>query len=260
MRIVRVGAAAALAAGLAGWALERARLGPSSETAMRRVEVELRQRFDASATTLGSIAARLAADPETARAGPRDQASVKRLFDVSASAVPPLEAGRTGVTIYDAAGEPIAWAGRVSDVPKDRILGRSTLLIAPSALGPRLIRIEPVTRDGARAATIVAEQSLGTLQAPGVADAFVLPTSLVPVTVRVRAQPGPGPGAPRPYTFVVPARDGGFALEAEVSPADLASTRAHGRDLTRAALLGVLAWGGLFLRDTRIRALLPLRH
>jgi hypothetical protein len=43
-----------------------------------------------------------------------------------------------------------------------------TLFIAPSALGPLLIRIEPVVRDGVRAATVVAEQSLGTLEAlPG---------------------------------------------------------------------------------------------
>jgi signal transduction histidine kinase len=241
LRIVGVGAVAALAAALGGWTLERARFGPSDQSSLGRVETELRQRFDAAAANLDAIAAGITADAEPARTGPRDQASIKRLFDIAAGAVPPQETGRTGVTIYDAAGEPIAWAGRVSDLPKDRILGPSTVLIAPSALGPRLIRIAPVVRDSARAATVVAEQSLGTVQPPGVAEAFVLPTSLVPVTMRVRPQAGAGAGSTRPYTFVLPASDAGFALEAEVAPADLANARARWRFVTRAAVLGVTA-------------------
>ncbi len=37
-------------------------------------------------------------------------------------------------------------------------------------------------------------------------------------------------------------------------------TSAWGDPFVMPALLGVLAWGGLFLRDTRLRALLPLRR
>jgi signal transduction histidine kinase len=242
LRIVGVGAVAALAAGLTGWALERSRFGPSDQSALGRVDAELRQRFDATATTLGAMtAAATAAQPEAALAGPRDQAAVKRLFDIAAAAVPPEETGRAGITIYDIAGEPVAWAGRVSDLPEGRILGPATLVVVPSALGPRLIRIEPLLRGGVRTATVVAEQSLGTLEAgPGVSDAFAINTSLVPVTVRVRPQ-GSATVPPRPFTFVVPARGGGFALEAEVSPADLARARAHSRNLTQAAVLGIVA-------------------
>jgi hypothetical protein len=157
LRIVRVGAAAALVVGLAGWALERARFGASDDAALRRVEDELRQRFDASAATLGAMAARVAADPEAVRSTPRDPAAVRRLFDSVSAAVPAGAAGTTGITVYDAAGEPLAWAGRVTDLPKERVLGPATLLIAPGALGPRLVRIEPISRSGARAATIVVE-------------------------------------------------------------------------------------------------------
>ena len=81
-RVVRAGVAAALIVGVTGFSLERARFGPSDQSALARVEAELRQRFDASAVTLGAIAARLAAEPDTARAAPRDQTSVKRLFDL----------------------------------------------------------------------------------------------------------------------------------------------------------------------------------
>ena len=139
---MRVGLAATLAVGLIGWGLGRARFGPSDQAALSRVEAELRQRFDASAATLAAIAARVPADPETSRIAPRDQAAVKRLFDAVSAAVPADEAGTTGVTVYDAAGEPLAWAGRVSDLPKERVLGPATLLIAPGALGPRLVRID----------------------------------------------------------------------------------------------------------------------
>ena len=64
-------ALAALIVGVTGYGLERARFGPSDQSALSRVETELRQRFDASAATLGAIATRLAAEPDTARAAPR---------------------------------------------------------------------------------------------------------------------------------------------------------------------------------------------
>ena len=240
LRIARVGLAAAVVVGLAGYGLERARFGASDQSALNRVEAELRQRFDASAATLGTIAARVAAEPDTARAAPRDQAALKRLFDIVAASVPDDEAGRAGITICDAVGTPLAWAGRVSDLRKDVVLGPATLMVAPGPLGPGLIRVEAVLRDGARVATVVVEQTLGTVRgAPGLTETFVMPTSLVPVTLRVRA--GGASSPPHPFRFVVPARDGGFVLEADVSPGDLAAARARWRATARAAVLGVLA-------------------
>src|SRR5205814_3021711 len=94
--------------------------------------------------------------------------------------------------------------------------------------------------DGVRRATVVVERTLGTVQgAPGLSDTFALPTSLAPVTLRARASVASAP--PRVFTFVIAARDGGFVLEAEVSPAALAAARAHWRQMTRAAMLGVVA-------------------
>jgi len=240
LRIVRVGIAAALVVGLAGYGLERARFGPSDESALNRVEAELRQRFDAGAATIGAIAARVAADPDAARNPPRDQATLKRLFDLVAASVPEDEGGRTGITIYDTAGTPLAWAGRVSDLPKEVVLGPPTLMVAPGPIGPGLIRIEAVTRTGIRAATVVVEQAIGTVHGtPGLTETFVMPTALVPVTLRVRA--GGSPSPPQRFRFTVPARDGGFVLEADVAPGDLAAARAHWRAMTRAAVLAVLA-------------------
>jgi len=215
-RVVRAGVAAALIVGVTGFSLERARFGPSDQSALARVEAELRQRFDASAATLGAIAARLAAEPDTARAASRDQTSVKRLFDLVAAAIPEDEGGRTGITIYDAAGTPLAWAGRVSDLRKDVVLGGTTLMVAPGPLGPGLIRIEGVARGGVRAATVVVEQALGTARgAPGLSETFTMATAIAPVTLRVRA--GGAPPLAQPFRFIIPAANGGFVLEADVS-------------------------------------------
>jgi len=238
---VRVGVVAAIVAGLAGWTFERARLGASDDAALRRVEAELRGRFDATAATLGSMAARVAADPAAAEPGPHDQAGLSRLFETASVVVPADDTGRAGVSLYDSVGQPTAWAGRVSDLPKERVLGPATLLIAPGALGPRLIRVEPLISNGVRAATVVAEQALASVQgAPGLSDTFVVPTSIVPVTLRARA--GGSPAAPQdPVSFVIRAPDGGFVLEASVAPADLAGMRAQWRAVTRAVVLGVVA-------------------
>ncbi len=238
--IVRVALAAAIVIGLAGYGVEWARFGRDDRSALARVEAELRQRFDASAATLGTIAARLAADPDTARAAPRDQAALKRLFDRVAAAVPDDEAGRTGVTIYDAAGTPLAWAGRVSDLRKEVIAGPANLIVAPGPLGPGLIRIDAVSRGGARVATVVVEQALGAPRgAPGLTETFTIATSIVPVTLRVRA--GGATAPEQPFRFTVPGPSGGFVLEADVSQVDLSGARARWRAMTRAAVLAVLA-------------------
>ena len=239
LRIVRAGLAAAVVVGLIGFGLERARFGPSDQSALSRVQAELRQRFDASAASLGAIAERIAAEPDTVRAAPRDQASLKRLFDIVAAAVPDDEAGRTGITVYDALGVPLAWDGRASELPKEVVVGAKALIVAPGPLGPGLIRVEPVARGGLRVATVVVEQALGTARgAPGLTETFTMPTSIAPVTLRVSAG---GASSPQPFGFTLPGRDGGFVLEADVSPGELAAARARWRAMTRAAALSVLA-------------------
>ena len=227
-RLVRAGLGVALVVGATGWALERARFGATDESAVSRVEGELRQRLDASADTLGTIASQVASHRDVIRDASgtsRDVAAIRRLFDVVDAALPEEEAGRAGITVYDAAGAPLAWAGRVSELAKERIAGPTSLWVAPSAIGPQLVRVEPFNesdrRGASRAATIVVEQSLGRLDgAPGLADTFVVPTSLVPVSLRARfpatSRQPPSEGRPpsdeSPYTFVIPSRGGGLLV------------------------------------------------
>src|SRR6185295_16560456 len=239
---------AALAVGLAGWGLTRYRFGTSDQAALARVENELRHQLAASADTLGTMAASAAADRDAIRAASRDQTARKRLFDAVGAAVAAEKPGRIGLTIYDADAAPLAWTGLVSDLPRSRVEGPAALFVAQSALGPRLLRIEPVL-DRARPGdprtarwTVVTEQALGNQpESPGLADVFAVSTSIVPVRLRaVIGGSAPPPNTSGLYTFVIPAPDGSPLVDAEVSSADLAAARDRWKRNSWGALIFVL--------------------
>jgi signal transduction histidine kinase len=248
LRVARAGLLTALVVAGVGWGVERQRFGSSDQAALSRVQRDLRQLFDESAATLGSLAARVATNRDALSAAPRDAAAVKRLFDICAGAIPDEEAGRAGITIYDATAAPLAWAGRVSALPRSRLEGPAALFVAPGALGPRLVRIEPVASidrsQPPRLATSVVEETIETAAgAPAPADTFVLNTSIAPVTVRA-ALPFRNPdlaseNADR-YSFVITAADGTALVEATVAQQDLASARARWKSGVRAAVIGII--------------------
>jgi signal transduction histidine kinase len=241
-RILGAGAAVAIGVLAGGWTLERARFGASDEAAAALVEAELRDRFDASADLLGAVASRVQPHTDTIRAAARDPAAAKQLFAQVDDALPDDEAGRSGITVYDAAGATLAWSGRVTDPPKGRIGGSAALFVTPGALGPRLVRIQPVLepgRPGVRLATIVVEQSLGRVEAsPSLADTFTVATSIAPVSLRTSTTQS----EPRsPFSFTIPSRSGGVLVGADVSQADLADARAAWRRDVRALVESVIA-------------------
>jgi signal transduction histidine kinase len=243
-RLARTGLAVALCVGVVGWTVERFRLGGSDAVVVARIEAELRERFDASADTLGAIAAQVANRRDLVGAAPRDNATARALFSALDATIPDENAGRTGITVYQPDGTPLAWAGYVSDLPRERLEGPAALFVAPTALGPRLVRIEPIAdperRGSPRLAVVAVEQLLGRIQGtPGLADSFVVSTSIVPVSVRVHY--GDSRTTANPFTFVIASRGGDLLVEAEVAPRDLLAARQHGRDLTRAGVLSVLA-------------------
>src|SRR5207248_5130515 len=69
---MRAGVLVALAVGVIGWGMERARFGRADEDALARVERELRDRVDATADTLGGVAARVAGARATIESAARD--------------------------------------------------------------------------------------------------------------------------------------------------------------------------------------------
>jgi len=247
--LVSAGLVLALATGVSGRLVERLRFGAADADTLVRVEAELRARFDADAALLAGVAARITAGRDGITAAVLDPGD-KGLFDLVTSALPAEQSGRVGVTVYDNAGRPIAWAGRVSDLPKALVDGPAALVARPGALGPRLVRVEPVSvRAGAspaaaRDATIVVEQSLADpQQTPGPADTAIAPTSLVPVTVRTPFTQRDGPPVPANgnYVFSVMAPSGGVLVSAEVTRRDLDAARSALRSRVSAIALAVLA-------------------
>ena len=267
-RLAVGGLLATLAVGASGRALELSRFGSSDDEALSRVEAEFRGQFERSADALGSMAARVKAEPEAILTALRDPAAAIRLFDVVTEALPADQGGRAGMTVYDAAGRPAAWAGRVTDLTKQVLDVPPTLFVAPGPIGPRLVRVEPVADPSRpaspRAATIVAEQSLAGLQPTlgSASDIAVVTTSLAPVTIRTQfGSPGTAGNrrlATGNYTFIIRSPGGGLLIEAEVVRGDLAAARARWRTRTRAASAFVLVitlalWVGPLL-DRRRKA------
>ena len=241
-RVVRFGIVTAVIVALSGWIVERIRFGASDESAAARVEADLAARVAGATQSLQQTATSLAAARETAAVDPRNPPQVKRLFDLAAAAVPDEARNRVGVTIYDAAGAPIAWAGRVWDLPKERIQGPRAVFAAPGQLGPRLVHVEPAVEggvNGPRHATVVVEQSLGTIQPVPGSDVFVLPTSWAPVTVRPAAVSATnGQGA---FSFTIPAPGGAPLLDADVRQSELSDARARWRQYVTTTVLVVAA-------------------
>lgn len=244
LRIALVGLALAAVVGAAGTVLQRSRLGANDEAAIRRVEAELRERFRTASDALKDRTDRVRSSGDALTLATRDAAESRQLFQMLAALQPPGDSGGAGLTLYNARGTPVAWAGRVSDLPRDRIEGPQSLFVSLDPLGPRLVRVEPLI-DRSRPAnprvgTVVAEQLVAERVdvSSGVTDTFRLPTSVVDVDVRVT--PGQPPVDP-PYGFSITGADGRVLVEAGVSPADLARVRAQWGVRIRAAVIAVLA-------------------
>lgn len=243
-RTACVGALAALAVWSAGALMARTRLGPTDEAAVHRVEVELGRRFRDASEFLAARTTQIKSDSAAIGRATRDTDAARTLFGQLATAVSPDATRRAGITIYGPTGVPVAWAGSVSDIPRDRVDGPSSLFVALDARGPRLVRVEPVLDpqrpSGPRLATVVAEQLVAerTDVSTPVSDTFRLPTSVGDVSLR--ATPGLAPPQP-PYAFAIRSPDGQVLAEAELAQQDLARTRSVWQAWRRAATLFVLA-------------------
>ena len=248
-RVAAAGLAAAVLVALAGRGIERARLGATDDAGLARVRTELSERFDAAARALSARAEHVSAARETIRGARHDNDQARTLFQLLDRELATGTAGTSGLTVFDATGNPVAWVGEVTDLPRERIDGPRALFAVADARGPRLVRVEPVPDtdrpSGPRLATVVAEQRVDVSAgvSPELADSFILPTSVVDVAVRAR--PGTSDGQ-SPYAFAIRSSDGQTLVEAEVSPASLAAARTRWRTWTRAAVLGVLALTLLF--------------
>ena len=115
--IAASGVIVATGVGMAGALLLRARLGSSIDASFAKIEAEVHGRLDSSATALGEVSRRVVGARELVRAAPHDATAAPALFDALARAIPGELASTTGVTVYDAGRNAIAWTGRVFEFP-----------------------------------------------------------------------------------------------------------------------------------------------
>ena len=250
-----------LAVLVAGRISERVVLGQDDAAVRARVERDVREAFGVMSRGLQEVARSVADAGTLVAASSDDENAARKLFDAAqAAAVSQTSNVELAVTAYAPGGRPLAWAGRPSELPKDRLEGDEAWFIAQGALGLRLVYAMPVNdAAGNRVGTIAAEQSIRPPSPSGAAtraDQFQFPGEIVPVSLElafedIRATPDPdriditGPNARHLVTAVV-------------TPSDLAQARAHWRRVTAsaaemtAAVFVLLLCGPLLdWRDTR---------
>lgn len=241
-RVALFGLLAALAVAAIGAQAARWHFGGTTdEAAIARIAADVNERFGTTAQLLASRATVVRPPIEVLRRASTDSAAARELFHLFDRALEQTPNG--GITVFDALEAPLAWSGRVSDLPRERIVGTTALFAVLDARGPRLVRVEPLADAAAtpspRIGTLVLEQRIeGAETSSGLSDTFSLSTTIVDVAIRPRQSAA---AARSPYTFAV--RDvGGEALaEVEISEALLKAARQRWSDGIRAAVLGTLA-------------------
>ena len=240
------GLAGVIIVAIAGFAIERTRLGSTDQEAVARVESDVRAAFARMAGALEQMARPLAGRPDLlldAAAGNHEAA--RALFNDASAIITRYADGDLAITVYAADGTPIAWSGRPSELPRDRLAGPQSLFIAPGPLGLRLVRLQPVTAapgaGGRHIGAVATEALLSARRGVGgaVADRFTFDTSLAPVLLRPRYE-GAEQSAGRD-TFLVRSPSGDPLLEAQVSVAELARVRQQWRRTVAGAALAVVA-------------------
>ena len=245
-RILIAGVAIAAGAGLSGWALERAILGPDEDAARTRVEADVRAAFDEMARSLRAIAAPLGDPAIVQAAAAAETAASRKLFETADASLRELAPGtEVAVTVYADAGRPVAWSGRPSELPGDRVTGPEAWFFAQGPLGLRLVYVTPVTApDGTRVGTVAAERALASAgvrsgnSAPYQYEASLAPVSIYPAFHGASAT---GRG------FDVRAPNGNRLLHASIASADLSIARQQWRRAAISVALMALAGAVLLL-------------
>jgi signal transduction histidine kinase len=259
-RLLAAGMVVTALAGVAGGALEWWWFGSSDAAAARRVERDVRRRFDGMVNAITSVSTRIGGDRSAASALMAGPDGYRALFALAAAARRSSPAAdEIAVTIYDSGIVARAWAGAPSDIPDERISGPSTLFITPSPLGLRLVHIQPISSEEAgRRGAVATEQVLSPARAATTLAPtdYQMETPLAVVSLRTRFE-GAGDSS-RPGAIVLHASSGEPLADAWVDPAVLRQARSEWRRHVYAAMLGLLGCTFLLLSgpplDKRIAA------
>ena len=255
-RLLVAGLAAAALTGVVGLLLERSWLGPTDASAAARVEALVRSDFDAMTNALASVAGSIATNPASRElgSGTEKTEAVRALFDLLAStrAASP-HPDDIAVTVYDAVrGEARAWSGRPSDIPAERVVGPQDLFVTRTALGLRLVHLQPIRgaegdTAGPRLGAVAVEHVLSRSAAGAAIQPTeeTLETSIAPVHFRMRSE-GAG-AATRDGAFVLRTPSGEPLVEGYVTVADLQHARGSWRRTVTGWVIAVLGVTQLLL-------------
>ena len=240
-----VGCACALAVYALGRLAEGAVVGWNEAAVRQRVEADVRDSFDAMGRELRLMALSLADARSLAAAAAGDTTAARRLFQAADTALIQASGTDYALTAYASDGRPIAWDGRPSELPSDRLSGDEAWFFTRSALGLRLVYITPVeTATGERVGSVAGERSLASA-AGDADDVFQYDTRIAPVSIEQRFERGrtqPGGAA-----FDVMAPSGAPLLTATLDPADVARSRDRWRRAARSLAFVTLALLLVFL-------------
>jgi signal transduction histidine kinase len=247
-RIAAGGLICALLVLAGGWGIQRAVFGSDDRQARARVEDDVRSTFDGMARRLREMALAVSEPTLVRAASDDDAAAAHQLLTRAAEVVARDSPGDAALTVYDADGRPVAWAGRPSELLADRLQRGEAWFPTPVAQGLRLVYVQPVLDDGMRVGTIAVERPIPSIEGSTLAnsglqgtgdDAYRVPTMLAPVSIQL-----PFEGAPPTRgdeTFDVQTPSGQPLLTASVAPGDLASMRERWRLATWSGVRVVLA-------------------
>jgi signal transduction histidine kinase len=246
-RLVIAGLAAATAIGLAGGALEWWWFGASDRAAAARVERHVKSRFDTMVASLEAVSHRIAADPAAPAAMSAGEDGAGTLFELTASARQTAASPQEiAVTVYDESFVARAWAGRPSEIPRERAVGPATLFVTRSPLGLRLVHVQSIAGpDARRVGSVAAEHVLAPAPAEQAFTAgdFTIPTPVAPASLRLRHEVSGG--TPRDNALQLRAPSGELLLEASIAPSALAEVRASWR--RRVGAMALFACGATVL-------------
>jgi signal transduction histidine kinase len=238
-RVLAGGVACLVAIGLGGLAGERVRFGADYPAARDRIAADVQQQFSTLSRQLDAAVARVSTDPALVPAVESREATARReLFERLAAAAGTPVLPTVTLSVYGGMDvRAVAWAGRPSPLPTERITGPDALFLARSSTGLRLTRVspvfDPVVADR-RIATIVAEAPLSRDTAALGSEDFVLQTDLVDVPLRLTFETGTNlPGD----AVVVRDAQGLPLARVDVAEAQVAAARERWRGGVMAALL-----------------------
>jgi signal transduction histidine kinase len=245
LRIALTGLVCVLAVLAGGRITERMVLGADAAAVRARVERDVRGAFDGMANRLRTFARGVAPTETVTAAVAGDEQAARTLFEAAQRAT----VGKTGdvelaITVYAADSRPLAWAGRPSELPRDRLEGDEAWFIAQGALGLRLVYVMPVEdASGGRVGTVAAEQSIRPPRSSGAvtrADQFQFPGELVPVSLELAFEDIRT--TPDPDRIDIAGPNSRHLVTAVITPSDLSQARVRWRHVSAslAAITGAM--------------------